>query len=229
MFDEIASDWANKRSKEWTPFIEIIRPKLNKWVLNYCNENGSPDIFIDLGSGSGRHSSFFMGFCKILIDLDESREMLKNNFTQSIKIQANMRFIPFRDNSFDGIFSIASFHHLRSSEERKNVIEEIIRIGKINALVSITVWRFYQKKFIKQFLNQFHRSFGDNMHDKIGDVVVPWTISQKGNVKRVKRFYHLFRVVEFNRLISKFNIIHKSTMGKGGKKDNFIFIGKIVK
>ena len=77
MFDEIASDWAQKRSREWRPFVEIIEPWINKWVQNYTHNEKLPLIFIDLGCGSGRHSDFFQKFCKKLIDLDESREMLK--------------------------------------------------------------------------------------------------------------------------------------------------------
>ena len=82
MFDEIASDWANKRSREWRPFVEIIEPWIDKWVQNFTNDENFPFIFIDLGCGSGRHSEFFQKFCLTLIDLDESREMLKKNHSK---------------------------------------------------------------------------------------------------------------------------------------------------
>lgn len=229
MFDEIASDWAKKRSREWRPFVEIIEPWLDKWVQYYTHDENLPFIFIDLGCGSGRHSEFFQKFCRKLIDLDESREMLKKNRSDSIKIQAQMNSLPFRNSSFDGIFSVASLHHLRSLKERNNTIMEINRIGRRNALISITVWRFYQKKFMKQFLEQINRSFEEKNNSQIGDVIVPWTVSQKGAEKRIERFYHLFRVVEFGRLMSNFKKLHKSTMGKEKNKNNFLFIGKIVK
>lgn len=228
MFDEIASDWAKKRSREWKPFVEIFEPWMDKWVQNYSNDENFPFIFIDLGCGSGRHSDFFQKFCVELIDLDESREMLKKNHSKSIKIQAQMNSLPFRNSSFDGIFSVASLHHLRSLKERENTIMEINRIGRRNALVSITVWRFYQKKFMKQFLDQLNRSFEEEKNYEIGDVIVPWTVSQKGVDKKIERFYHLFRAVEFKHLMSKFEKLHNSTMGKGKNKNNFIFIGKIV-
>lgn len=229
MFDEIASDWAQKRSREWRPFVEIIEPWINKWVQNYSQDEKLPLIFIDLGCGSGRHSDFFQKFCRKLIDLDESREMLRKNRSKSIKIQAQMNSLPFRDSSFDGIFSVASLHHLRSLKDRNNTIMEINRIGRRNSLVSITVWRFYQKKFMKQFLVQLNRTFVGEKNYEIGDVIVPWTVSQKGVEKKIERFYHLFRVVEFRRLMSKFDKLLKSTMGKGKNMNNFIFIGKVVK
>jgi len=229
MFDEIASDWANKRSREWRPFVEIIEPWIDKWVQNYPHDENFPYIFIDLGCGSGRHSDFFQKFCMKLIDLDESREMLKKNHSKSIKIQAQMNQLPFRNSSFDGIFSVASLHHLKTSKERNNTIMEINRIGRRNAIVSITVWRFYQKKFMKQFLDQLSRSFEDKKDSEIGDVIVPWTISQKGVEKKIERFYHLFRVVEFRRLMSVFEKFQNSTMGKGKNKSNFIFVGRILK
>ena len=229
MFDEIASDWAQKRSREWRPFVEIIEPWINKWVQNYSQDEKLPLIFIDLGCGSGRHSDFFQKFCRKLIDLDESREMLRKNRSKSIKIQAQMNSLPFRDSSFDGIFSVASLHHLRSLKDRNNTIMEINRIGRRNSLVSITVWRFYQKKFMKEFLVQLNRAFVGEKNYEIGDVIVPWTVSQKGVEKKIERFYHLFRVVEFRRLMSKFDKLLKSTMGKGKNMNNFIFIGKVVK
>ena len=229
MFDEIASDWAQKRSREWKPFVEIIEPWIDKWAQNYTKNENFPFIFIDLGCGSGRHSDFFQRFCKILIDLDESREMLKKNHSKSIKIQAQMNHLPFRNSSFDGIFSVASLHHLRSSKERNNTILDINRVGIRNSIVSITVWRFYQKKFMKQFLDQLSRSFEEKKDSEIGDVIVPWTISQKGVEKKIERFYHLFRAVEFKQLMSQFDKLQKSAMGKGKNKNNFIFIGKIVK
>ena len=229
MFDEIASDWAKKRSREWSPFVEIIEPCMNKWIQNYAEDDNFPLIFIDLGCGSGRHSDFFQKFCNRLIDLDESREMLKKNLSKSIKIQAQMNSLPFRNSSFEGIFSVASLHHLKSVEERNTTIKEIDRIGRKNALVSITVWRFYQKKFMKQFFDQINRSFEENKDSEIGDVIVPWTISQDGVEKKIERFYHLFRVVEFKQLMSKFEKLQNSTMGKGKKRNNFIFIGRILK
>ncbi len=228
-FDEISSDWAKKRSKEWKPFVEITEPWMVKWIQNYTNDDNFPLIFIDLGCGSGRHSDFFQKFCKKLIDLDESREMLKKNHSKSIKIQAQMNSLPFRNSSFDGVFSVASLHHLKTSKDRSNTIMEINRIGRRNSIVSITVWRFYQKKFMKQFLDQLSRSFEDKKDSEIGDVIVPWTVSQKGIEKKIERFYHLFRVVEFRRLMSTFEKFQNSTMGKGKNKSNFIFVGRILK
>ena len=229
MFDAIASDWKKKRSREWRPYVEIIEPYLDNLILNYTKEDNLPLIFIDLGCGSGRHSDFFQKFCNRLIDLDESREMLKINPSKSIKIQAQMNSLPFRNSSFDGIFSVASLHHLKSLKARNTTIMEIERIGKSNALISITVWRFYQKKFIKQYFDQLNRSFEIKDTSEIGNVIVPWTVSQNGVEKKIERFYHLFRVVEFRRLMTQFEKILKSTMGKGKNKDNFIFIGRIVK
>jgi len=229
MFDAIASDWKKKRSREWRPYVEIIEPYLDNLILNYTKEDNLPLIFIDLGCGSGRHSDFFQKFCDRLIDLDESREMLKINPSKSIKIQAQMNSLPFRNSSFDGIFSVASLHHLKSLKARNTTIMEIERIGKSNALISITVWRFYQKKFIKQYFDQLNRSFEIKDTSEIGNVIVPWTVSQNGVEKKIERFYHLFRVVEFRRLMTQFEKILKSTMGKGKNKDNFIFIGRIVK
>lgn len=229
MFDKIAEDWARKRKKEWKLFVEIVEPWIEKWARPKDELKGFPFIFIDLGCGSGRNSEFLLTKCRRLIDLDESREMLKLNTSKSIKVQAHMKFLPFRFNTFDGAFLIASLHHVKGLNARQHVIGEIYRIGKDNAIVSITVWRFYQKKFIAEFLKQLNECSKEKSDREIGDVDVSWTLSQKNGNHKINRFYHLFRVVEFKKLMSSFEKLHRSVMGKGVKKNNFIFIGEISK
>lgn len=226
MFDKIATDWARKRQKPWKPLVKI----LDKWEAIwrrkfYHSISRNHCLFIDLGAGSGRHSNYFLQFCFRLIDLDQSREMLQENETNSLKIQAHMDYLPFRDQKFDGICSIAALHHVKGISNRKRVINEIIRIGLPNSLICITVWRFYQKKFYKDFLTQLKMAMNGDLNHEIGDVIVPWTLSQKGQNLTIKRFYHLYRSVEFSQLIRHLFRLQKGAMGNNNQKTNFYFIG----
>ncbi|WP_457558154.1 class I SAM-dependent methyltransferase [Candidatus Harpocratesius sp.] len=239
MFDRIAQDWSNKRQHPWPPLISILTPYLTEYFQKnqYFDQkiNQKSYIFADLGSGSGRHSEYLLKYCRILIDLDQSREMLKRNQSNSMKIQADICALPFRSDSLDGIFAIASIHHIKGSITRENVMIEFQRISTINALIVITVWRFKQKRFIKEYLHQITKMTYDTCKEKpysnknidfeVGDVIVPWKLSSTQGNLSINRFYHLFRAVEFRKLIKYFTPILIQAFGAKKEKNNFLFIG----
>jgi len=236
-FDKIAGDWARKREKKWPIFkfffsecFPICRSKFLNTVKSDHGER--VEIIIDLGAGSGRHSDFFMQFGHRLIDLDESRPMLYQNHSNSIKIQASMTSIPLRKNSVNGITAVASLHHIPQGFHN-NVIDEIHRIATLNAFVCITVWRFFQPKFKELFREQLNALKLDEKNTlALGDVQIPWSIEGKGVTKTsekipVFRYYHLFRAIEFSHLMRHFHPIKKVAAGNQTNKDNFFFFGYI--
>jgi SAM-dependent methyltransferase len=66
--------------------------------------------------------------------------------------------LPFRDESFDAVLSLAVVHHFATTERRVGAIRELARILRIGGRVVITVWALEQK----------HRRFESQ------DVLVPW-------------------------------------------------------
>lgn len=66
--------------------------------------------------------------------------------------------LPFRDESFDAVLSLAVVHHFATTERRIGAIRELARILRIGGRVIITVWA----------LEQRHRRFESQ------DVLVPW-------------------------------------------------------
>ena len=70
---------------------------------------------IDIGCAAGRDSRILkdLGFDVIGIDLSEKLlEIAKKNNPDITFIQADFRKIPFPDNTFDGLWASAVFHHL---------------------------------------------------------------------------------------------------------------------
>jgi alkylated DNA repair protein alkB family protein 8 len=228
MFNRIAEDWGHKRKKPWQPFTTRIAP----WLIDINNlEKTSSLLVLDLGCGTGRHSGFFLQFARRLIDLDASREMLRLNPSSSLKIHADMTALPLRENLFDAIFSVATLHHIRTALKREQVIHEMTRMGIPNALVCVVVWRLYQKKFLLEMLSQLEQfTFASSEHE-IGDVEIPWTVSRgdAGQNVKVMRFYHLFLIPEFRKLMSPFRTLQRGTLGNRDEKTNFYFIGVIQK
>lgn len=73
--------------------------------------------------------------------------------------------LPFRDESFDAVLSLAVVHHFATAERRVGAIRELARILRIGGRVIITVWALEQKN--RRFESQ--------------DVLVPWHSNSKRN------------------------------------------------
>lgn len=66
--------------------------------------------------------------------------------------------LPFRDECFDAVLSVAVVHHFATTERRVGAIRELARILRIGGRVIITVWALEQKQ--RRFESQ--------------DVLIPW-------------------------------------------------------
>ena len=119
-------------------------------------------------------------------------------------IRADMTQLPFVDNSFDNILSIASFHHLSCTLRRDNAIKEMYRILKPGGKILFSVWS------IKQLpKSKFNFNHGDNYvkwndHDKI-----------------FKRYYYIFKL---NELYSLFKTHHLNIVSYSWLHGNEVFI-----
>lgn len=71
--------------------------------------------------------------------------------------------LPFRDDSFDAVLSLAVIHHFATKDRRVNAIKELARILRIGGRVVITVWALEQK----------HRRFESQ------DVLIPTSAAQR--------------------------------------------------
>lgn len=76
---------------------------------------------------------------------------------QQVAICDNLE-LPFRDESFDAVLSLAVVHHFATTERRVGAIRELARILRIGGRVIITVWAMEQR----------HRRFESQ------DVLIPW-------------------------------------------------------
>lgn len=53
--------------------------------------------------------------------------------------------LPFRDESFDAVLSIAVVHHFSTTERRVRAIKELARVLRIGGRLIISVWAMEQK------------------------------------------------------------------------------------
>jgi ubiquinone/menaquinone biosynthesis C-methylase UbiE len=176
VFDQIAESWY--RIRHWPLFKEELDALAARWqsgkLLNVGCAHG-PDFL-----------SFRRGF--ELYGVDYSAAMLRQAVRYSSKFQFYVHLItsdalclPFSDNAFDWAISVATYHHIKGTEERENAFIELRRILKPGGEAFVTVWNHGQPRFWFKSKEQ----------------QVPWRLQKE----TVYRYYHLFSYGELRKLL----------------------------
>lgn len=117
--------------------------------------------------------------------------------------------LPFKDNYFDVIFSIAVFHHFPSEEYAIDVIKELRRVLKPDGKIVITVWNLWQKQYLKY-------------HKKSKKEWLEAEIPFKAGNKIFNRYHHPFKMGELKALFREAGF--KALKTKEGW--NLVYIGR---
>ena len=178
VYDQIAPGWYNFRHR--SIFKTELEELASKW------QKGK---LINLGCG---HGPDFLPFKDTfeLHGVDFSIEMLKlaTKYAGKYKFkvnlsQADIRQLPYPDNTFDCAISAATYHHVSGEEERLEAFIELKRVLKPGGEAFITVWNKWQPAF----------------WFKSKDAYIPW--HKKDNT--LARYYHLFSYYELEKLVKK--------------------------
>ena len=110
---------------------------------------------LDLGCGSGRHLVYLAkkGFDVYGIDISKHGIKIARNWLKKEGLRANLKVgdfykkLPYRNNFFDAIISIAALHHGKIRNIRK-LIKEMKRILKPKGLIFVTLHKKLPKKKI---------------------------------------------------------------------------------
>ncbi len=163
------------------------------------------DKVLDLGCGNGR----FYPLLKETqyIGVDPSSELIKiakEDYPQGDFLVAYGNDLPFEDEYFDKIYSIAVLHHLPSIKSRKELLNEAKRVLKKGGVMILTVWNLEEK------------TKGEV------DVFIPW-YGSKGT------YFHCFNLKELIQLAKEldFEVIKSGEILIGKKPySNFYLILK---
>ncbi|MBI4564900.1 MAG: class I SAM-dependent methyltransferase [Planctomycetes bacterium] len=118
---------------------------------------GPQKRLLDLPSGTGRLFLALRPFGREFFETDVSREMLKlarvnlAEFKPHVA-QASAFHIPYRDASFDCVFSARLAHHIPNSEERDRYIRELGRVSR-----GWVVMTFFHTWSLKNILRRVRR------------------------------------------------------------------------
>jgi tRNA (uracil-5-)-methyltransferase TRM9 len=219
VWDSIAKGWAGWRNKE------------RKDIVGF-SKDWKPGRILDIGCGNGRNLLFFakrgfevygLDFSKEMIE--QAKEMFKKNkieIKEKQLIVADMKNIPFKNESFDYIISVASFHHL-PKKDHQEAIKEIKRVLKKNGECIISVWNKYSFKRIGFWFCP-KEVFIDWKKKEIEEVKVGNETKRKELVRIYKRYYYLFSYEEMKDLLLKNGFEIKKSSGRFD--ENIIFLVK---
>ena len=179
---------------------------------------------LDLGCGNGRFFEFFKGKNVDYTGLDKSEKLIlkaQEKFPEAEFVVGDGLDLPFPDNSFDYVFSIAVLHHLPSIETRIAFLKEIKRVLRESGKARLSVWnRLDGDKSI------YFKNIKEKLTGKMGirDAMIPWK-NNKGEVV-TERYYHFFKKRELVRLTEKagFKVGRCLVKGKGIGSNIFIFL-----
>jgi len=216
-YNKIAEKFSTSRQTIWEELND-----LKQYVL-------AGDRVLDLGCGNGRLSAIFSAQDIDYVGVDFSKNLIKI----AKKLHPELRFqqadalaLPFPDNYFDKVISIAVLHHIPSKELRLQFFREAKRVLKPNGLLIISVWNLWPRPvFSKLFFKYtFLKLIGKSGLD-FKDVLYPWK-NNKGKIIFL-RHIHAFTKKELERLAKKANLkIERSWIFKKGKRSNIFLIAK---
>ena len=129
-YNTTASSFASSRDRMWPEF---------KFLFDYTKKN---EKVLDLGCGNGRFSQYLEDAEYVGADFSEKMiQEAKKRFSEKQFVVADATKLPFEDNYFDKVYSIAMIHQIPSHEYRLKALLEIKRVLNPNGSIFLTVWK----------------------------------------------------------------------------------------
>jgi len=184
IFNQIAPGWYNFRHR--SIFNTELEALAQRWqqgrLLNVGCAHG-PD-FLPFAKDFELHGvDFSTGM------LEYARKYAsKYKFSVNL-VEADVRYLPYHDDTFDQAVAVATYHHIKDKEERLQALYELWRVLRPGAEAFITVWNRWQPRFWLKSRN----------------LMVPW----RSRDKTLYRYYYLYSYGELEKLVKKagFNVL----------------------
>ena len=130
-YNLIAEDFSRTRGKMWEEL---------KFLEEYIIDG---EKVLDLGCGNGRLYELFKEKFVDYDGVDSAEKMIEIAKSRYPKIKfrvADALNLPFPENFFDKVISIAVLHHIPSEEFRLQFLKEVKRVLKPEGKVILLVW-----------------------------------------------------------------------------------------
>ena len=223
-YDLVASKFSETRKHFWRGL---------EFIADFAKTG---DKVLDFGCGNGRLLELFSDKKIDYLGLDISEKLIdiareKYSDVNFFKISSLQTTLPFADDYFNTIYSIAVFHHFPSQKYREDVAKELYRITKKDGHIVITVWNLWQRKYIKNIIKNWCNKIKGLTLEFLkvepleqldwNDCYISFT-DNTGN--KFQRFHHAFTKRELYKLFSDAGFDIEKCEIIDGK--NIVLIGK---
>ncbi len=207
-YNLISPSFSRSREDPW-PELEFL-----------FSRSGNGEMVLDAGCGNGRFAKYLQHTRYTGMDFSEKMiKEAKKRFPEMKFIKGDVLSLPFSDNYFDKIYSIATIHHIPSRGYRINAFTEMKRALKPGGFLFITAWKKDRKGL---FWKHLRRKFSPDPELRaldICDVNVPFN----GR----KRYYHLFKRGDLSFLARKCGLkVIEEGVAQMENRSNFYLIAQ---
>lgn len=215
-YNKIADHFNLTRQRNWPELLDFLK---------YIKANSR---LLDFGCGNGRFYEMVENLKVDYYGIDISEKLIeiaKNKIpTGNFYLISEDLNLPFNNDYFDVIVSIATLHHIPSSFLQKKTLKEFFRTLKSEGYLLMTVWDFYKGKNKKYlYLNLLKQIKNLLFFKKEGlsykDIFMPWK-NEKGE-EVAKRYFYAFSIKEIQKLLinTGFKIIDVESVAHREKND----------
>lgn len=181
VYNTIATEFDHTRHSIWTGvkiFIDDLPPR--SIIGDVGIGNGKNAIY---AHHTGQHTIMGCDITQAFVDMSK-RKMVEHGIKGDVVLGDGLR-LPWRDGCLDAVMAVAVIHHLKTPEDRRQFMEELVRVVKpYGGRVLVTAWAAEQPIKTKW----------RHITGTVSDYMVPW--NDKG-----ERFYHLFTKKDMLELI----------------------------
>jgi ubiquinone/menaquinone biosynthesis C-methylase UbiE len=208
-YNLIADEFSRVRTRIW----EEMRFLIDDYVM-------AGEKILDLGCGNGRLYQTLKEKKVDYVGVDPSEKLIeiaKRRFPEAKFQTADTLRLPYPNNFFDRIYSIAVLHHIPSEGFRLQFLREAKRILKPEGLLILTVWNLWQKTKIRKLIFKFTllKIFGKTKLD-FKDILMNWQGMEDC-------YFHCFIKRELRKLVEKttFDFMENGEILVGSEKKKF--------
>lgn len=205
-YNNISEKFSQTRYKPW---------KSTKKFIDSIDRIDNTTSILEVGCGNGKN--MYRNDIS-MFGIDSSEKLIDICVNKGLKcIVGDGCNLPYDEDTFDNIFSIAVIHHLSTRERRNKFIREMLRVCKVGGKFMLEGWATSDAKY----------NNSKKMENKNNDRLVSFT--NNINNYSYDRFYHFFNKDEFEELC-KIRYNGKYLEGKIYEEhNNWIFMGIVKK
>ena len=168
------------------PHFDVSRQRIWNSVKLFINSLKDDAKVLDLGCGNGKNMLYRRSLNIKGIDISDEQVKICKRKNLDVE-QGTITSLNQKDNEFDNMLCIATYHHLDNDEDRRQTLTEIHRCLKPGGTILITVWAIEQHE-------------GSTFSFTKADELVPWTTTE-GNT--FYRYYHIYKKGELENEIAR--------------------------